>query len=137
MMDRQLPSGGWNYGNTTVFGKELRPMPESTGIALSALQNKASKASLKRSLDYLKSILPTVGTPYSLAWGLLGLGAWEEAPPGRGSLIAQCLERQERYGAYDTTSLSLLLLALLSPRGLENLLQGKSDENRLELEPGA
>ena len=37
ILDRQLPAGGWNYGNTFVFGKELRPIPECTGHALCAL----------------------------------------------------------------------------------------------------
>jgi hypothetical protein len=37
MLDRQLPHGGWNYGNSVVFGRELRPMPESTGAALTGL----------------------------------------------------------------------------------------------------
>jgi hypothetical protein len=123
IMDRQLPSGGWNYGNKSVFGVELRPMPESTGIALNALKNRTARVSLRRSLDYLKSTITTVRTPYSLAWSLLGLGAWEEPPPESRSLIAACLERQKRYGGYDTTSLSLLLLALLSPGGLEGISQ--------------
>jgi len=34
LLDRQLPHGGWNYGNTFVFAQELRPMPLSTGIVL-------------------------------------------------------------------------------------------------------
>lgn len=118
LMDRQLRTGGWNYGNKIVFGAELRPMPESTGMALSALTNRTTKESLHASLDYLKSALAALRTPYSLGWSLMGLGAWEEAPPAGRSFLTACLERQERYGAYDTISLSLLLLALVSPRGL-------------------
>ena len=37
LLDRQLRSGGWNYGNTTAFGQELRPAIDSTGVALCAL----------------------------------------------------------------------------------------------------
>ena len=33
IMDRQLDRGGWNYGNITIFGKELFPIPDSTAIA--------------------------------------------------------------------------------------------------------
>jgi hypothetical protein len=135
LMDRQLPSGGWNFGNTFVFGTELRPMPESTGIALNALKNRTARASLQRSLDYLKSIIPTVRTPCSLAWGLLGLGAWGERPPESRSLIAACLKRQERYGSYDTTSLSLLLLALMSPAGLDDLFPGNQDAKGVAAAP--
>jgi hypothetical protein len=81
-----------------VFGLELRPMPESTGIALNALKNRTNRSSLQCSLDYLKSTIKAVPTPFSLGWGLLGLGAWKERPPESRSLIAACLERQEWIG---------------------------------------
>ena len=35
--DRAIRSGGWNYGNSTVFGADLRPQPAPTGLALLAL----------------------------------------------------------------------------------------------------
>src|SRR5262249_9989037 len=37
LYDRALPHGGWNYGNRSVFGRELRPQPGPTGLALLAL----------------------------------------------------------------------------------------------------
>ncbi len=37
LLDRQIPGGGWNYGNTTVFGQTLQAMPEDTGMVLAAL----------------------------------------------------------------------------------------------------
>ena len=40
LLDRQLPQGGWNYGNTLIFDQELRPMPLSTGMVLNALKDK-------------------------------------------------------------------------------------------------
>jgi len=64
-------------------------------------------------------------TPYSLAWSLLGLGAWQERPGDPEPLLLACWQRQEQYGAYDTTSLALLLLARLSPAGLEGLFAGE------------
>ena len=56
LIDRQLESGGWNYGNTTVFGTELAAMPESTGLALSALPGYVKKQEVSRSIAYLKNI---------------------------------------------------------------------------------
>jgi hypothetical protein len=120
LLDRQLPAGGWNYGNTTVFGTELRPMPETTGIALNALKDRTSRAKVQGSLKYLSAALPALRTPYSLAWSLLGLGAWQERPGDPEPLLLECWRRQEQYGAYDTASLALLLLARLSAAGLES-----------------
>ena len=121
LLDRECLHGGWNYGNRSVFGAELRPMPEDTGMALDALQDSTSKSSLERSLAYLKSAVKSLRTPIALAWSLLGLGAWGERPAAAAALLSECWQRQERYGVYDTTALSLLILASRSSGGLENI----------------
>jgi hypothetical protein len=118
LMDRQLPNGGWNYGNTGVFGTELHPAPESTGAALQALAGLVAYQEVKKSVDYLKAEVERARTPIGLGWGLLGLGAWGEAPKSSGDLIHQTLERQERYGPFETSSLALLLLPLVAPGGI-------------------
>ena len=41
LLDRQLPSGGCNYGNTTILGQELRAHVQPTGTALTALAGEA------------------------------------------------------------------------------------------------
>lgn len=121
LLDRECLHGGWNYGNRSVFGAELRPMPEDTGMALDALQDSTSKSSLERSLAYLKSAVKSLRTPMALAWSLLGLGAWGERPAAAAAMLSECWQRQERYGVYDTTSLSLLVLASRSSGGLEKI----------------
>lgn len=123
LMDRQLQKGGWNYGNTTVFGSQLRPMLESTGLALSALAVKASKEDIKKSLYYLEEQIIRISSPLSIAWGLLGLSAWQERPPQAKDLIVECLKQQKVYGPYTTTQLSLLLASLLGSNGFLNLIQ--------------
>ena len=118
LMDRQLPTGGWNYGNTKVFGTELHPDPESTGAALQALAGLVSYSDISKSIDYLKAEAARARTPIALGWSLLGLGAWGKSPKGSTQLIDQILRRQDRYGPYDTASLALLLLPLVAPRGI-------------------
>ncbi len=121
LLDRQLPSGGWNYGNTRIFGRELFPFPESTGLALNALKGLAPQEQIQKSLNYLKSRLQEVRTPLALGWGLMGLASWGEKPAGAHAWISECLERQKRYGPYDTASLSLLIVASRAPQGLESV----------------
>ena len=123
LLDRQLPGGGWNYGNTTVFGQVLHPMPESTGLVLSALSNRVSREVVQKSLDYLQGSLTNLKTPWSLGWALLGLGAWKVRPTAAGDLIENCLGRQQRISSYDTSSLALLLTASRATGGLESLWQ--------------
>ena len=118
LLDRQLPHGGWNCGNTIVFGQELRPAPESTGNALHALAGLIPREEVQLSLDYLSKEVTHLRTPIALGWSLLALNSWGVPVPDAPRLITDCLKRQERYGSYDTTSLCLLVLPLVSPAGL-------------------
>ena len=120
LLDRQIPGGGWNYGNTRVFGQELFPFPESTGLALNALKGMVPQARVQKSLDYLNSRLQEVRTPLALGWGLMGLAAWGQEPLKYRAWIKESLDRQKRYGPYDTAALSLLLVATRAPQGLES-----------------
>ena len=54
LMDRQLPHGGWNYGNTIVYGQELHPFIDTTGIALTALAGHVAKEEVKKSIRFLQ-----------------------------------------------------------------------------------
>jgi len=120
-MDRQLPGGGWNYGNTVIFGKKLRPTPNATGMLLHTLSGVVEQNRVQASIDYLHTRVPGVRTPLSLGWALLGLGSWAGYPPDGRSWLMECLERQDYYGSYDTCQISLLLLAYLSGDGHEGI----------------
>lgn len=124
MMDRQLSEGGWNYGNTKVFGKELYPMPETTGIALSSIAGVSPRASVDKSLNYLRSSVEKSRTPITLGWGLLGLSAYGERPDSAEQLITECFSQQKKYGAYDTAMLSLLILAFIAKDGVVKAFKG-------------
>jgi hypothetical protein len=115
VLDRQLPKGGWNYGNTLVYGQELYPQPGYTGLALCALAGKVPKEHVLNSLKYLNTVVPAVRTPFSLGWTLLGLRAWGIRSPKYRPWILGSLKRQDTYGTYDTSNLSILLLAF-SPK---------------------
>jgi hypothetical protein len=118
LMDRQLPHGGWNCGNTIVFGQELHPSPESTGTALHALFGLVPRGEVQHSLDYLSKQIRHIRTPIALGWSLLALNSWGVPIPNVPSMVSDCLKGQERYGSYDTPSLCLLILPLVSPLGL-------------------
>jgi hypothetical protein len=111
LLDRQLPSGGWNMGNTFVLGKELLPFPESTGHALTALNSFSNAEVVQKSLAYLNKTIQDLRTPLALAWGLFGLTSWSHRPENYRRLILETLERQEKYGPYDTDLLSQLIVA--------------------------
>jgi hypothetical protein len=111
ILDRQLLSAGWNYGNTTVFNRELLPMPENTGQALCSLSGYVQAPEVQKSIDYLKKQLPGLHTPLSLCWCLFGLWAWSVDVPDAQTRVLNCLSLQKKFGAYDTTLLALLVIA--------------------------
>ncbi len=121
LLDRQIPGGGWNYGNTAVFGRVLRPMPESTGMALNALSHKVPREAVQASLAFLAGSTQALRTPWSLAWAIFGLGAWGERPAPADSLVEACLARQARFSSYDTSSLAVILAACQSTSGILGL----------------
>ncbi len=77
LRDRQIGTGGWNYGNTTVFGRALRPQPAPTGMSLLAMAAcGCRREEIETSLEYLRGSLPGLRAAISLGWGVLGLLAW-------------------------------------------------------------
>jgi hypothetical protein len=122
ILDRQLPAGGWNYGNRKVYGRELYPMPDMTGIALSALAGSIEESRVAGSLAYLSKMVKRLDTPFSLGWGILGLSAWHKTEKEKTELIKRCLKPTNRYGIYDTVSYCILLLSNLASGGLLDLL---------------
>ena len=109
ILNRQLVDGGWNYGNTLVFGKKLMPIPEYTGKALCALSGNTEINSVKRSINYLFRVIKTIRTPHTLSWSIFGLRAWSMILPKFGDCVLESLALQSRYGKYDTVALSQLL----------------------------
>jgi len=53
LAERCCLSGGWNYGNSNVLGKELFPYVPTTALALLALQNRRELPEVARSLAWL------------------------------------------------------------------------------------
>ena len=123
LLDRQLPSGGWNYGNTLVFGKELHALPECTAIALQGLGERTGLGEIQKSLNYLLEELPRLRTPISLGWAILGLGAWGLRPQNVEDRMQDCLKLQKRYGSYSLASLALMLCALKAQSGFCSLFE--------------
>ncbi|QGY40296.1 hypothetical protein GM415_09220 [Pseudodesulfovibrio cashew] len=112
LRDRELPDGGWNYGNPKIYGSVLLPMPECTGIALCALRNEMSGDEAADSLAYLESEYPGLRTPLSLSWTIMGLSAFGRRPADVESKVAESFALQERYGPFESTLIGLLAACL-------------------------
>lgn len=117
LLDRACPRGGWNAGNSKVFGVDLEPHPDFTAIALLALRRgkEADSEVVQRSLDYLEARLASIKSPYSLAWGALALSAYNHG----GATHLQCrlnTTAAEQVHCLSYRNLALAAFALESSR---------------------
>ncbi len=53
ILDRMCVGGGWNYGNARVLGEELWPYPDTTALALLALQGREADERVETSFAAL------------------------------------------------------------------------------------
>lgn len=81
LLDRQLPSGGCNYGNTFVLGQQLLPHVQPTAIALLALWNEGSDTRRTRSLHYLRQQWPSIIGHSSRCFAAMALKTYQ--PPDK------------------------------------------------------
>ncbi len=79
LLDRACIDGGWNSGNSVVYGVPLRAHVEATAIALLALQDEPRSELTQRSLVWLKKEADSINSVSSLAWCILSLFVYQES----------------------------------------------------------
>ncbi len=78
LLDRVCVGGGWNSGNSVVYGVPLRPHVEATANALLALQDEQQSEVIERSLAWLRQEAARIDSVSSLAWCILSLFVYQE-----------------------------------------------------------
>lgn len=79
LLDRACIGGGWNAGNSVVYGQPLAPHVEPTAIALLALQDERRGALIESSLKLLRARAAEVQSVSSLGWAILTLFLYGES----------------------------------------------------------
>lgn len=110
LIDRQLPGGGLNYGNTFVLGQLIRPHIQPTGIGLLALAGEQDPSGrIVKSVAWLRRSIGPQTTPSSLAWAALGLAAHDVTPPDTEQWLSSASDHVK---SRDRSPHKLALLAL-------------------------
>jgi hypothetical protein len=78
LLDRACAGGGWNSGNSIVYGVPLPAHAEATAIALLALQDEERTSVIRASLGWLKQKSAAIESVESLAWCILCLFVYQE-----------------------------------------------------------
>lgn len=114
LLDRLLPDGGCNYGNTVVLGQTLRPHVEPTAWAMLALgglrldDGSAEQERWHKSLDYLQSSVDAAASR-ALSLALLALNANGREIAAANRLLAS---KADRLGRFSNNHVYVALIAL-------------------------
>lgn len=108
--DRMCDGGGWNYGNSMVYGEKLWPYADVTAIALIALQDRHGATENRISFDALQNAIKTVDSGLALSWSVI---CYEIYGNDSGNLRKRLISGFETTGFLgETKSIALYILAL-------------------------
>jgi len=120
LMDRACPGGGWNAGNSIVYGAALAPHPDDTAIALLAFRDRPQEPVVQTSVSYLQRTASALTAPWSLAWSILALAAHHRPITLQRSALLAIPNLLYIY-IEDTSTLALVCLALDHEQALAGL----------------
>lgn len=117
MLDRILPGGGCNYGNTIVLDQLLRPHVQPSGIVLLALAGDADRNErVLKSIAWLEQAIDEKTTIASLAYAAMGLAAHDHSPVDILSRLEIALAKPTATMGAALPRRSLTALAMLGTR---------------------
>lgn len=108
LLDRQLPEGGCNYGNTFVLGQKLLPHIQPTAIAMLALWGEPEDSRRALGLAYLRREWRTIRGVASRCFAAMALKAYPETR----DVVASDMESLLAIPAAPVAGHTLALLAL-------------------------
>ncbi|MGD8277551.1 MAG: terpene cyclase/mutase family protein [Gemmatimonadota bacterium] len=113
ILDRECPGGGWNYGNKRVLGVDEIPYPDTTALALLALQGAGGDDIRSRNLAVLDRLVDATGSGLALSLGILCRSAYGRETA---DLLARAERRFDGDGYLDETRvIALVVLAARRP----------------------
>lgn len=110
LLDRACIGGGWNSGNSVVYGVPLSAHVEATAIALLALQDEERRPAIRMSLAWLKQKSTDIESVESLAWSILSLFVYQEPVDQLKTRLAALIE--DGRGIRNNATLATAILAL-------------------------
>ena len=109
LQDRACPKAGWNAGNGVVYGSAMAPHFDATAIALLALRSEPRCKLIDRSLVWLAREVGSCPSPWSLAWSILALDAYDLPVTALQYRLETFAPSEEMY---DTATVGVAALAL-------------------------
>jgi hypothetical protein len=110
LYDRMCRGGGWNYGNARVLGESLLPFPDTTAVALIALQRHRDRPENQEALRALDAMIGPVRSGLALGWAILCFDLYGGAPTEWRSLLRRQYTDTAFLGKIKPLALAILAL---------------------------
>ncbi|HSJ40724.1 MAG TPA: hypothetical protein VK955_06685, partial [Xanthobacteraceae bacterium] len=103
LLDRGCVTGGWNYGNSNMFGAELHPYVPTTAIAVLALQDRANDAAAQRGAQFLAAQATWERSSYAISLARIALdvisGSGGSLDASLGEQVSTTCDMGNQFGA--------------------------------------
>jgi Squalene cyclase len=113
LYDRVCDGGGWNYGNTNVYGVNVPPYAEVTAIALLGLQDRREMPAHRSSIEAMRRMLAEMDSGFALSWAIACLAVHGQDTAAERRRLAASYARTGFLGS--TRTLAVALIASGSP----------------------
>lgn len=108
--DRMCDGGGWNYGNSEVYGEKLWPYPDTTALALIATQDRRQRQENQLSLRLLKDLALKADSGLALSWASVCFKLYGQDDAALKHSLTQRFAMAQFLG--ETKTLALAILAV-------------------------
>jgi len=109
--DRMCDNGGWNYGNSSVYGDQLWPYPDITAIALVALQDHQERKENQLSLRALGEMAIYTDSGLALSWSAICLSLYGQDSAQLRQRLVQRFAKTKFLGETKAIALGVLAVA--------------------------
>ena len=109
--DRMCDNGGWNYGNSSVYGDRLWPYPDITAIALVALQDHPQRKENQLSLRALGEMAKYTDSGLALSWSAICLSLYGQDSAQLRQRLVQRFAKTKFLGETKAIALGVLAVA--------------------------
>lgn len=117
LLNRMCVGGGWNYGNASTLGQDLRAYVPTTAVALMALQNHRDGASVRQSLKTLIEQRVSERGSMSLALASLCLNLYGAPVDSLDDALMIAAERSVSTGNVLAVAMALFALSFARHQG--------------------
>jgi hypothetical protein len=115
LLDRVCANGGWNYGNCVALDQDLRPYPDTTALALIALQHRGSDQRVQHSVIKLEQLLESTDSGLCVALAMLALPLHGKDAAVLGPRLEKRFQETGFMGETRALSYALLAMAPVHP----------------------